>query len=113
MVTVMDMGVAPVIPDGQTFSCPENSAGGAALGTLVATDENVDDVLSYYIVGGSGANPWRRHHCVLIRVRITSSAEVVTHDTNNHRCVSNSGTRISRIITDITQRISLLLIRVL
>ncbi|KAH8073099.1 calcium ion binding protein [Aureococcus anophagefferens] len=55
-ITVLDRGVAPVIAADQHFTIPENSAAGVAVGTLIATDENVDDVLAYFIVGGSGAN---------------------------------------------------------
>jgi subtilisin-like proprotein convertase family protein len=53
-IALSDVNEAPSIAD-QQFAIDENSANGAVVGTLVATDPDGGDVLSFGVTGGSGA----------------------------------------------------------
>ncbi len=53
-VTVTGVNDAPVVDD-QVFSVAENSPNNTIIGRVLASDVDVGDVLSYEIVGGSGA----------------------------------------------------------
>lgn len=55
-VNLADVNDAPSIPNGQTFSIAENSAAGAAVGTLAAIDTDTNTAnrtLTYSITGGN------------------------------------------------------------
>ena len=52
-ITVTDQSNPPVV-DNQTFAIDENSAGGAAVGTVAASDADAGDTLTFAITGGSG-----------------------------------------------------------
>ncbi|WP_160167120.1 Ig-like domain-containing protein, partial [Rhodopirellula baltica] len=50
-VNVGDVNDAPVVPDLQAFTVAENTAGGTVVGTILATDEDAGQSLSYSLAG--------------------------------------------------------------
>ncbi len=58
MGTILNDDFAPVVND-QSFSIDENSATNTVVGTVLASDANVGDVLTYSIVGGNTGNAFK------------------------------------------------------
>jgi len=52
-INLNDANDAPIIAPNQTFSVPENSASGTVVGTVIASDEDAGQTLTYAIIGGN------------------------------------------------------------
>ncbi|MEZ4643607.1 MAG: cadherin-like domain-containing protein [Chloroflexota bacterium] len=55
-ITVLNVNDAPVITAGQSFTINENSANGSDVGTVLASDEDTEDTISFAITGGNLGN---------------------------------------------------------
>jgi len=55
-IDVINVNDAPVITPGQAFSVAENSPAGTSVGTVIATDPDPGNILTYSIVGGNTNN---------------------------------------------------------
>ena len=52
-VTVKDVDEAPVVPSGQHFSVSESVSRGTTIGGIVASDEDIGDIISYTLLNGT------------------------------------------------------------
>jgi len=52
-VNIRDVDESPKVEEGQVFSVAESSGNGTLVGTVLATDPNIDDTLSYSIIAGN------------------------------------------------------------
>ena len=52
-ITVNDVDEAPVVPSGQRFSVSESVSRGTTIGGIVASDEDIGDIISYTLLNGT------------------------------------------------------------
>jgi uncharacterized protein YqfB (UPF0267 family) len=79
-VTVVNTNQTPVITD-QSFSLPENSPDGNTVGTVVATDPDVGDNLSYTLTAGNDLNAFAMSNAGVITIADSSQLDFETNPT--------------------------------
>ncbi len=79
-VTVVSTNQTPVIT-GQSFSLPENSPDGNTVGTVVATDPDLGDNLSYTITAGNDLNAFTMSNTGVITIADSNQLDFETNPT--------------------------------
>ena len=79
-VTVINTNQTPVIID-QIFTLPENSLDGTSVGTVMATDPDVGDNLSYTITAGNDFNAFTMSNTGVITIADSNQLDFETNPT--------------------------------
>ncbi len=109
-INVTNVNSAPTIAP-QTFSIPENSANGATVGTVVASDIDAGDVLTFAITGGNASGAFAISPAGVITVasssildlELTPSFALTVTVTDNGIPVGSSSATITINLTNVNE----------